>query len=897
MVLVIPDDIVYIASSLQSSERSDVKLFYLQHFSKEKLFCTSRVSQKGKSGNSLKGAGGKVIRGKPDTSSSSTEPCSLSDEWDPSDPFYLRSDANLGDAHWTLDRLLCIGRVIRCDERFLWERLGPHFLQRFHLPLLKDSGKKETFSASQPWMNLWLEQQAVKWVRDFLCHRQLCECSLHLRRVGEDGISVEEEDRSHKDGKSSKQGRKGGGNYLVSQNSKKRAEKDGEREEEERAGKERKMGLLLWKELIHYTSQVIKPIGPEPTAKPKERSRSRSESAATVERGTSVASCSTASSSNSFRAPDNPVKVVPMHDLVEGSLRCASSLPAFSELLRIPLHQLFCRNTVKRYCALGRIIEASPALRPSLGAHEETFLVLCLVFERFLIGAKNSHWGTLLQSCPSSYPLVPSFWQAWELSEIEGVDMLEEVLKRKDELSGFHSRVQTVLPLLSRVLSQLPPSDEKKGTIIPQSLLTLSKLEEIFSLESLHWARATFDSRAFYLNLNGETVLVLSPTADMINHQSRSDVLVRCFRCASFSLTNHRTHTPMTGTATSRGNGSTAGGVPTVGQRNKGVKAKGEDEEKEYDFVLEIGAPLTREDVGRELWMSYGPLQNWELLQYYGFVIEDNAYDTLPFPLQDGTSPLEGSDDDGGAVVGEDANTIYQQHRETLTKKYFLNTLRRFWIGADGVPCPALLAMLRLHFASVQELEQMIQDAPQMTKNSFLPSLPSSFSAFSTSLRVSIPTPALPPPSFTEPAQAKLDPFTPLQDATEMDVYRAVEDTIQCILDLFSSTLEEDENQLKEVEEEIVAYSSAMKERDTTTITLTSTVKERKGDNAEVEESENSASQDSQKEEEGENDYLTSLRYRLSLKLRIHLKRIAHRCLQWCDKQKEKLQRSEGQDK
>lgn len=895
MVVVIPDDIVYILSSLQSSERPDIKLFYLQHFSKEKIFFTSRMLQKGKGGSSLKGAGGSVMRRKPDTSSSFSALSALSDEWDPEDPFYLRSDANLGDAHWTLDRLLCIGRVIRCDERFLWEQLGPHFLQRFHRPFLEGSARKETFSTSQPWMNLWLEQQAVKWVRDFLCHRQVCECSLHLRRVEEDAISVAEDARSHKEGKTSIQVRKGG-NTLVGQSTKKRVEENRERDGEERAEKKRKIGLLLWKELIHYTSRVIKPIGPEPTVRPKERSRSRSGSVAALERRLSVGSCSTVSSSNSFRVPENAVKVVPMNDLEEGSLRCASSLPAFSELLRIPLHQLFCRTTVKRYCALGRIIDDSPVLRSSLGAHEETFLVLCLVFERFLVGEKNSHWGTLLQSCPSSYPLVPSFWQAWDLSEIEGVDVLEEVLKRKDELSGFHSRVQTVLPLLSRVLSQLTLAEDKKEKSVPQSLLTLTKLEEIFSLESLHWARATFDSRAFYLNLNGETVLVLSPKADMINHLNRSDVLVRCFRSASFSSTHHRPHTTVAINATSHANGSTAGGVPIVGQRNKGVKAKGDEEEKEYDFVLEIGAPLTREDVGRELWMSYGPLQNWELLQYYGFVIEDNEYDTLPFPLQDCSSPSERSDDDeGGAAEGEVSNTIHQQHRETLAKKYFLNTLGRFWIGADGVPCPALLAILRLHFASVQELEQMIQDAPQGTKDSFLPSLPSSSSTSST-LLAPFRTTAPPPPSSTEPTPTKLDPFTSLLEGTEMDVYRAVEETIQCILDLFSSTLEADENQLKEVEEAIAAYSSAMKERGAATTALASTVTESKIDSAEAEESENTATQEFEEKEEGGENYLTNLRYRLSLKLRIQLKRIAHRCLQWCDKQKEALKKIEEQD-
>lgn len=849
MVFIISDDIPFILSSLQSSEKPDIKLFYLQQFSKEAI-ANAKLSSNGRKGEALNKHRIKSLLQETITPTSPIPSSSdAAREWSLTDPFSLGEEARLGNVHWTLDRLLSIGRLIRCDERFLWERLGPNFFQRFQLnvrTLLSYSQQEHLHEG--PRMNLWIEQQAAKWVREFLCHRGACECSLHAKKCAPDP-SVAEKEFTGKEMNSSR------GEKLEVRHS--TAEEDNLNDQAD---------LSLWRELILYMTKVLKPtplpieVGSTdvPANKKEEEKKGMAKAMAT-------SSTTIHTDRASGELVEKTVEVVPMKVFEEGCLRCSSSLPAFSELLRIPLHQLFCRETVKRYSPLGSIIDGSPGLRSSIGDHEETFLVICLVYERFVVGEESSHWKALLKSCPASYPLMPRFWDAWELGELEGVDMLEEVLKRKEEISRFHGRMQDVLPLLSQILSSVALSEKNSKKKTPPSYFSLPNLQAIFSLDALHWASATFDSRAFYLNLRGNTILALSPIADMINHQCRSDVLVRCMR-PPLATTSIRT----ANTSLSR----PAGGLM---ERKNAEQAKGkmtEKEEKDPEFVLEIGAPLTKGDKGRELWMSYGPLQNWELLQYYGFVLEDNLYDTLPFPLQDFSS-FSTPGDHLESLAERTEEDDWQQQRAMLAKTYFLNTLQRFWIGVDGVPCPALLALLRLQLASAQELNEMVKHAVRVTKGTSGARSTSTFPMLLHSEAI----PTLHKVDAIPQDIQRVDPFTPQQESTEIDVCKAIEETVQCILQLFSTTLEEDEESLKVLEQQLASSHRGNGEDERTG---TDGEREGKGDRDAAEEEVYDTG------EEGEH-YLAYLRQKLALTLRIHLKRIAHRCLEWCERQHQEL--------
>ncbi|KAG5472235.1 hypothetical protein LSCM1_03632 [Leishmania martiniquensis] len=445
------------------------------------------------------------------------------------------------------------------------------------------------------------------------------------------------------------------------------------------------------------------------------------------------------------------VAFIPMeadNDYSEGSLCCTAPVPYRGTLLQVPRSAMFFLESLLQYCALGRAIAAEPSLRGLL-ENEEAMLVLCLVYERFVVGLSRSHWRRLLLHCPARYPTIPTSWELDDLAELDGLDMLDDVLAKRSQLRDFAEQIQTsLLPLLHCALSTL------NGPATAAAAPSLADLSAAFVWEHLVWAQSTFDSRAFSLNVDGAVVMALVPLADMINHSNRTDVLVRKVE---------------------------PGGGP---------------------FTMEVGAALTAADVGRELWMSYGPLQNWELLQHYGFVLgPDNVHDKLPFPLAlaaEAGSP-QGESDDATATLAplscERATSgDWDVRRQELMHRYALCIPGRCWIPHDGVPPPALLALLRVQLAQAHEFDIM--------------------------------------------EGRRYGPFEALSPLTESAVVSLVKSTVQCVAESFPTTLAEDEEALAEL-------------------------------------CDGGGSQLSAPDEVNRN-------YFLCVQLRIGLKRIASRCLEWC---------------
>ncbi|KAH9579864.1 Rubisco LSMT [Trypanosoma melophagium] len=420
--------------------------------------------------------------------------------------------------------------------------------------------------------------------------------------------------------------------------------------------------------------------------------------------------------SNVKESNNLPYLVIPASTGVEGSLVCNTPLPAFADLLRVPRNSMFFIDTVVEFSEIGRVVHSSTELS-DIFTNDEPLLVLALIYERY-VAKDASHWRELISSCPTAYPTVPSFWDWEDLAELEGLDVLDDVLAKRAQLLQFHTEIMSVLPIIYEAL-------EGRSGLAKDDFL------DQFSVEAVMWARATFDSRAFNLCVDERIVLSLVPTADMINHNNRSNVLVRKV------------------------------------EPNNG------------DFVMQIGPSLKAEDVGHELWMSYGPLQNWELLQFYGFVIENNEYDKLPFPFD---APITAAGDK------------WDERRAAVVTKYALHLVGRCWIGYNGHPPPALIALLRVHLAEVEEFDKMEREGP----------------------------------------------FLPLSRSTELRVITTIDETVKCILDLSSTSLEEDEESLR----------------------ADSTVGTEKKDDADGE--------------------ILSVNKKLSTILRVGLKRIAYRSLEWC---------------
>ncbi|KAG5497782.1 hypothetical protein GH5_02572 [Leishmania sp. Ghana 2012 LV757] len=443
------------------------------------------------------------------------------------------------------------------------------------------------------------------------------------------------------------------------------------------------------------------------------------------------------------------VAFIPMKsgsDYSEGSLRCTAPVPSRGTLLQVPRSAMFFVGSLLQYCALGRAIAAEPSLRGLL-ENEEAMLALCLVYERFVEGLDQSHWGRLLAHCPERYPTIPTAWELGDLAELDGLDMLDDILAKRNRLHNFAEQIQnSLLPLLHRALLTL------NGTTAATP--SLADMSAAFAWEHLLWAQSTFDSRAFSLNVDGAVVMALVPLADMVNHSNRTDVLVRKVE-------------------------------PSGGP-----------------FTMQVGAALTAADVGRELWMSYGPLQNWELLQHYGFVLgPDNVHDKLPFPL---ALPAEAGEPEGESGDAKEAPAPFSCEGDTasgwdgrrlaLMRRYALCLPRRCWIPHNGVPPAALLALLRVQLAHANEFDIM--------------------------------------------ESRRYGPFEPLSPSTEAAVVSLVKRTVACVVESFPTTLAEDEATLAELHG---------------------------GNGCRL----------------GDDDELTR-KYVLCVQLRVGLKRIASRCLEWC---------------
>ncbi|KPI89766.1 hypothetical protein ABL78_1146 [Leptomonas seymouri] len=512
------------------------------------------------------------------------------------------------------------------------------------------------------------------------------------------------------------------------------------------AGEEEGKGAENWRglraELDAYAAETIKPQGTSTVNDYLPLTASAGNARRNSERAAATGTWS------------DKVTFIPMeagNEFSEGSLRCIAPVPSCSILLQVPRTEMFFRDTVFEHCALGRVIASTPTLR-EFRSNEEAVLVMCLVFERFVVGAAKSHWRRLLEQCPSSYPTIPITWALSDLAELDGLDILDDVLAKRTQLQTVVDQLESsLIPMLHRLLSA-----EAMGAAAAVEVPPQAELLEIFSWEHLAWAQSTFDSRAFNLNVDGDVVMALVPLADMINHANRTDVLIRKVE-------------------------------PDGGP-----------------FTMQVGAALNSADIGRELWMSYGPLQNWELLQHYGFVLgSENVHDKLPFPLSlPALSELGEGAEKATEGVSERCCSAqkagegdWDARRLKLLRRYGLCLPSRCWVGHDGVPPPALLAMLRVQLAQAEEFDVM--------------------------------------------EGHRYGPFTTLSAQTEAAVVATVMETVQCVLDVFPTTLSEDEETLAELR---------------------------------------TTAHDTEDECDAESVY----NYTLCVQLRIGLKSIAHRTLDWC---------------
>ena len=147
--------------------------------------------------------------------------------------------------------------------------------------------------------------------------------------------------------------------------------------------------------------------------------------------------------------------------------------------------------------------------------------------------------------------------------------------------------------LLSSAMEQKQHLKHIFDSLFPKLILQHPDIfpEEIFSWNNFMWGRAVFDSRAFVIKIKNEEVTTLVPFAEFVNHT-----------------------------------GDSLGHVSY----------------RRYDEVTDcmVLDSLSHVDKGQQLFMNYGPMQNYELVQNYGFVLEDNPLETCVVGVE-----LDGDDE------------------------------------------------------------------------------------------------------------------------------------------------------------------------------------------------------------------------------------------------------------
>ena len=607
--------------------------------------------------------------------------------------------------------------------------------------------------------------------------------------------------------------------------------------------------------------------------------------------------------------------------------RGTASLEPFSELLRIPGTQLFHIGTVKRFSRWMRLLcgtctetttpqccdqgcEATPsptsqypkvqkAISEAI-SDDESRLLLSFVFEgKRAVAAKKvlaavlteqpttttttsttpssssacdvDHYSFLLSRIPLWYPTVPTHWSPMDYMMLTGTDLAEVVPQKKEQLSSFVCDVKgalfsalripalpendndPVIPVLESPLGELHSDIIKylapelssccsSSTTTPTTLLAMF-LQELFSEAHVQWARATFDSRAFNLNFNGEVRLVLAPVIDMVNHNGdRSDILVRR--------------------------------VDPITQ----------------DFVIENGAalppqtsvhPTTTVVAARpqELFMSYGPLQNWELLLSYGFAFNPlqqqaiasttaatdreeqemllrrklligNAYDRVPLPLD-----LSGEDD-----ATDEESLSFVARRKPIIDKACLQVGQGVWVGPP----------VQLHSLPKASLEALRQGAINNKKEGgtisvehydVLESIPAiaPYPAVLATLRLTHS-------QIEEFPSLEANPFKPVSDETEATMVATLSAVLRSIiLSFYNPSVAETVDILTTA----AAADAANKEEktdDEDKVIQTSTMDNKMGE----------------EEEEEEEDGGLPVNEALSYFVNLPLLAMAHGCLRWC---------------
>ncbi|CAL8469431.1 g8972 [Coccomyxa elongata] len=263
-----------------------------------------------------------------------------------------------------------------------------------------------------------------------------------------------------------------------------------------------------------------------------------------------------------------------------------SDIEPGSILVRVPERLLVSAHSAKKEKVFAEASSANPPIPSS------QVLAAHLLHE--VSKGSQSFWGPYFASLPRQYTCL-SYFTTEDAQELQ-VAYAVEVAKSVAE--ALRSDYTSVKPLLNAL-----------G--LPAKFKTLG---------AWRWAAATVASRT--MHLPDDAAGALMPFGDLHNHRSPP-------------------------AATQPDLGILAQGQPTIDSldsTDSSGTGRFDTELREYQLYAQ-----TRYWPGEQVFLSYGAHTNLELLEHYGFVLEDNPYDTAQLPIEmlpediRGTVPVKAS--------------------------------------------------------------------------------------------------------------------------------------------------------------------------------------------------------------------------------------------------------------